>query len=119
MAEPKTAEEAIAQARKERPEPTDHSQVVLGQIADALIGIRWALSSAKRSRKPATRAGDIPPKPVVGVENEEAAEEYRKNNPDADVEFVFTGVPRAEDSYVKRVSQTKLESPKPDDSKGE
>jgi hypothetical protein len=32
MAEPKTAEEAIAQARKERPDPTDYTQVVLERI---------------------------------------------------------------------------------------
>jgi hypothetical protein len=105
MAEPKTAEEAIAQARKERPDPTDYTQVVLGQIADALIGIRWALlSSAKRSAP--KKKGDVPLKPLVPVANEEEAEEYRKNNPNADVNFVITGVPRAKDSYVKPAGQT-------------
>jgi hypothetical protein len=40
---PKHVGEAIAQAHKERGEPASYTENVLGQIADALIKIEWAV----------------------------------------------------------------------------
>jgi hypothetical protein len=40
---PKTATEAVEQARKGRPEPSNSVEFALAQIADELVRIRWLL----------------------------------------------------------------------------
>ena len=94
---PKSAIEAVAQARAEREHsrvgPIARQQIVLEQIADALIGIEWALRSGA-SRAPRRKSGTADQRRMVVVHTPEEAEEYRKNNPDDDATIVLTGVPR-------------------------
>jgi alkanesulfonate monooxygenase SsuD/methylene tetrahydromethanopterin reductase-like flavin-dependent oxidoreductase (luciferase family) len=127
--EPKTVSEAIEQAREARLDAWDRSaknfpnnlagadearrQETLEQIADALIGIQWALRSKsgnKGSTKSAARKKEeaeafIKNALVVGTQ-EEYEQHIRQHPEDRQRNVIFTGVPRAPDSYVRRNSAT-------------
>jgi hypothetical protein len=55
--------------------------------------------SAPKSKRAARTKRD-PAKAVLGFSTTEAAEEYLRTHPDADVDVVVTGVPRAPDGLI-------------------
>jgi hypothetical protein len=106
MAEPQNYEEEIERARKERDEvtkinPDKRRELVQEQIADALIGIKWAIRSganlkARRKRTTRTSGAEAPANlrtEVFGTE-EAFKKKYPAGPPD-DVQPIITGVPRA------------------------
>ena len=107
MAEPQNYEEEIERARKERDEvtkinPDKRRELVLEQIADALIGIKWAIRSGahlKARRKGTTRTSgaDAPAKRPEFFGTEEAANKKYPAGPPDDVQIIITGVPRGRD----------------------
>jgi hypothetical protein len=102
MTEPKNYEEEIERARKERDEVTKISphkrrELVQEQIADALIGIKWALrSGAKTRKKIRTSAVDTNLRTEVFGTEEAYKEKYPEGAP-SDVQIIITGVPRGDD----------------------
>jgi hypothetical protein len=105
MSEPKSYEEEIENARKERGEvtkinPEKRRELVQEQIADALIAIKWALrtKSGKGSTRSAARkkeeAEAFKDALVFGTK-EEYEEHIRQHPEDAHRNVILTGVPRA------------------------